>query len=89
MVTREFVNVAKKKNNNSDATPAARARRRAPAKKTAKAVSASSAGNATPEPTRAEIAEAAYFRHLRRGGTQGDEFSDWVEAERELRRRSR
>jgi hypothetical protein len=37
------------------------------------------------EPTQAEIAEAAYHRFLRRGGVSGDEFNDWVEAERELR----
>ena len=40
-----------------------------------------------PEPTRAQIAEAAYFRHLNRRGDQGDEFTDWIEAERELRQR--
>jgi hypothetical protein len=37
-----------------------------------------------------EIAEAAYHRYLRRGGYDGGDFDDWVEAERELReRRSR
>jgi hypothetical protein len=41
------------------------------------------------EPTHEEIAEAAYFRHLRRGGTGGAEFDDWVEAERELKQRRR
>lgn len=41
------------------------------------------------EPTQEEIAEAAYFRHLRRGAHEGDEFNDWVEAERELRERRR
>ena len=41
--------------------------------------------NAGRQPSHEEIAEAAYFRHLRRGGQSGDEFNDWVEAERELK----
>ncbi len=32
-----------------------------------------------------EIAEAAYHRYLRRGGSDGADFDDWVEAEQELR----
>ena len=31
-----------------------------------------------------EIAEAAYHRFLRRGGSSGRDFDDWIEAEREL-----
>jgi hypothetical protein len=42
--------------------------------------------NGERQPSHDEIAEAAYFRHLNRGG-QGDEFNDWLEAERELRSR--
>ena len=38
-------------------------------------------------PTYDEIAEAAYQRYLRRGGGDGQDFDDWVEAERELRER--
>ena len=38
-------------------------------------------------PTFDEIAEAAYQRYLRRGGGDGQDFDDWVEAERELRER--
>jgi DUF2934 family protein len=38
-------------------------------------------------PTYDEIAEAAYLRYLRRGGGDGQDFDDWVEAERELRSR--
>jgi hypothetical protein len=34
-----------------------------------------------------EIAEAAYLRFLRRGASDGRDFDDWIEAERELRRR--
>ena len=37
------------------------------------------------EPSHQDVAIAAYMRYLRRGGQGGDEFNDWVEAERELR----
>ena len=43
--------------------------------------------SATYSPTYDEIAEAAYHRYLRRGGIDGQDFDDWVEAERELRSR--
>jgi hypothetical protein len=47
-----------------------------------------SAGEDTPySPTYDEIAEAAYLRYLRRGGGDGQDFDDWLEAERELRSR--
>jgi hypothetical protein len=65
------------------------ARRRTTSAKTAVAKdtpSVTTTGNGR-QPTQAEIAEAAYFRHLNRGVTGGDEFSDWVEAERELKER--
>lgn len=39
------------------------------------------------EPTRDEIAEAAYYRHLKRGDAPGDHFLDWIEAERDLKNR--
>ena len=39
------------------------------------------------EPTFEEIAEAAYHRYLKRGGDQGKDFEDWLEAERDLRER--
>jgi hypothetical protein len=38
-------------------------------------------------PSYDEIAEAAYQRYLRRGGGDGRDFDDWVEAERELKSR--
>jgi hypothetical protein len=91
--------MAKKKSNPEEtSTPPPATRRRAAAKgNTAKktaggvggAASASDApsGNGRTEPTQAEIAEAAYFRHLNRRGAQGDEFRDWIEAERELKER--
>jgi hypothetical protein len=36
-------------------------------------------------PTRDEIEAAAYRRYLNRGGSDGQDFDDWLEAERELR----
>jgi hypothetical protein len=47
-----------------------------------------SENNGEYQPSHDEIAQAAYFRHLNRGG-EGDEFNDWLEAERELRSRRR
>jgi hypothetical protein len=44
---------------------------------------------AAPQPTYEQIAEAAYHRYLERGGQHGQDFDDWVEAERTLRLRSR
>lgn len=41
------------------------------------------------EPTFEEIAEAAYHRYLKRSGSQGTDFEDWLEAERDLRSRSK
>jgi hypothetical protein len=92
--------MAKKKitpdNTTSTTPPPTPARRRAPAKKhaapPAPAASASDTGRIESdtkryEPTRDEIAIAAYFRHLNRGGDSGDQFNDWVEAERELKER--
>ena len=39
------------------------------------------------EPSYEEIAAAAYRRYLSRGGGDGQDFEDWLEAERELRSR--
>ena len=39
------------------------------------------------EPSYDEIAEAAYQRYLQRGGRHGQDFDDWLEAERALKRR--
>ena len=38
-------------------------------------------------PSYEEIAEAAYRRYLERGGQDGRDFDDWLEAERSLRSR--
>jgi hypothetical protein len=90
--------MAKKKTTEDTPAPSAPARRRATSVKrdaqstpaTANETATASkpvAANSTSEPTQAEIAEAAYFRHLNREGRQGDDFTDWIEAERELRER--
>ena len=47
----------------------------------------SSDSAAAREPTFDEIAEAAYHRYLQRGGQDGQDFDDWLEAERSLRDR--
>ena len=39
-------------------------------------------------PSRDEIATVAYRLYLHRGGGHGQDVEDWLEAERELRRRS-
>jgi len=44
-------------------------------------------GNGTPAPTFDQIAEAAYHRYLQRGGQHGQDFEDWIDAERALRAR--
>ena len=43
-------------------------------------------GNA-PGPTFEQISEAAYHRYLQRGGQDGHDFDDWLDAERSLRSR--
>jgi hypothetical protein len=79
----------------SDATPAPRRRTtsergpapdRAPTPRPAPPTPKASAG-ALPEPSFDEIAQAAYLRYVSRGGKDGQDFDDWVEAERELKGR--
>ena len=43
--------------------------------------------NSADAPSFDEIAEAAYHRYLSRGGNHGQDWDDWLEAERELRSR--
>ncbi len=38
------------------------------------------------EPSEEDIRTRAYHRYLQRGGNQGTDFEDWLEAERELKR---
>jgi Protein of unknown function (DUF2934) len=49
---------------------------------------ADSARATTYQPSYDDIAQAAYERYLRRGGSDGRDFDDWIEAERELTRRN-
>jgi hypothetical protein len=48
---------------------------------------ASSAVSDNGGPSYDQIAEAAYLRYLKRGGGDGRDFDDWLEAERELKTR--
>ena len=40
------------------------------------------------EPSEEEVRMRAYRRYLERGGGDGQDFDDWLEAERELKRRA-
>ena len=54
---------------------------------TAATTSAKAGASATamkPRPTREEIARRSYEIFLARGGTNGHDFEDWVQAERDL-----
>jgi hypothetical protein len=44
--------------------------------------------NAEPEPTIDQIAQRAYEIYQSRGGADGQDMEDWLQAERELRRGS-
>jgi hypothetical protein len=41
-------------------------------------------GTTINSPTQDEIALRAYYIYLQRGGAPGNEFADWMQAEREL-----
>jgi hypothetical protein len=66
----------------SAARPAARSR----ARRTSTASSA--VETRTSVPSQQEIAEAAYYRFLERGGSPGFDFDDWIAAERSLLERA-
>jgi hypothetical protein len=51
------------------------------------AATQSASDGASYSPSYDEIAEAAYQRYLKRGGLDGQDFDDWLEAERELKSR--
>ena len=101
MAPSESFDVAKK-NTSENATPAAPKRaatRRTTTKPTEpdtapdmSTTSAGDAGNgaagARYQPSADEIAQAAYMRYLSRGGADGRDFDDWIEAERELANRN-
>jgi hypothetical protein len=50
------------------------------------ATPSSGSNNGQQSPSDDDIRHRAYQRYLERGGHQGSEFDDWVEAERELRK---
>jgi hypothetical protein len=43
------------------------------------------AGRPNGHPTEEDVRVRAYHRYLERGGVNGNDFDDWVEAEKELR----
>jgi hypothetical protein len=45
-------------------------------------------GRVSDLPTFEQISEAAYHRYLQRGGQHGQDFDDWLDAERSLRSRN-
>jgi hypothetical protein len=51
----------------------------------APAADATRATSMASEPSDEEIRRRAYIRYLERGATDGRDFDDWLEAERELR----
>jgi hypothetical protein len=55
--------------------------------KTGNGASAAAASEMPYSPSYDEIAEAAYQRYLQRGGQDGQDFDDWLEAERQLKQR--
>jgi len=54
---------------------------------TANETQTQSDANAPGVPTFEQISEAAYHRYLQRGGQDGHDFDDWLDAERSLRSR--
>jgi DUF2934 family protein len=58
-----------------------------PAAKTGRQTSTRKRANPPPQPTREDIERRAYEIFLERGGREGCEMEDWLQAERELQRR--
>jgi len=44
---------------------------------------------AAPEPSEQDIRTRAYHRYLERGGGHGNDFQDWLDAERDLKQNKR
>lgn len=62
--------------------------RRAPiAQSSASADESSADDRRSAEPTADDIRRRAYERYLERGGDHGQHFDDWLEAEKELRKK--
>jgi len=60
-----------------------------PGAKTVRQTSKGKRATPAPEPTREDIERRAYEIYLERGGTEGCEMEDWLQAERELRQRDK
>lgn len=58
------------------------------ASRTRAAASVNGTSHTAPPLSYDQIAEAAYLRYINRGGGDGADFDDWVEAERELAQRA-
>jgi hypothetical protein len=101
-VSQELPAVPRSNTTPSDTPSPSRPRTRGPARSsstTRRAAGADEAANRTlsaqsaegarssNNPTYDEIAEAAYHRYLKRGGGDGSDYDDWLEAERDLRSR--
>ena len=75
----------------SDATASANRRRAATPRRATASNPVPATNDTAPaahaEPSADEIAQAAYQRYLSRGGSDGQDFDDWLEAERELKKR--
>ena len=88
--------MAKKQNTSvrsgANTSPSSSGASRSPARGRAAAAQraiANDSSNPVAAPTHTEIATVAYQRFLDRGCVDGYDIEDWVEAERELLRRSR
>jgi hypothetical protein len=60
-----------------------------PAAKSGRQASAGKRAKPSPQPTREDIERRAYEIYLERGGGEGAEMEDWLQAERELQRRTK
>ena len=60
-----------------------------PAAKTGRQTPSGKRTKSSPQPTREDIEQRAYEIYLERGGTEGYEMEDWLQAERELQQRHR
>ena len=72
---------------NDTAAPAAPRAKRPRAAAQPRAAKQQPDGPAAAEPTMDDIRRRAYERYQERGGNHGGHFDDWLEAEKELRKR--
>jgi hypothetical protein len=67
------------------ASPTGSPRKRATSKKPNGAADTPVATLTPPEPSEEDIRIRAYHRYLERGASQGRDFDDWLEAEKDLK----